>query len=168
MKKVISQEKIGVIYAFLSISTFGKMSPSDRLVVVQNVNVLRKKDEAFKQCMTEYGKKVRPDGYNEKKKVATELEREFLKTFGKITNEEQAKQFSKELCIQHPEYDAFLKMNNEYLEECNRILNAHAKQEVELDIVPLSMDGYDDLLSSNNWNFVQAGLIYDLFVKMEE
>jgi hypothetical protein len=34
--------------------------------------------------------------------------------------------------------------------------------------VPLSMNGYNELLSSNNWNFVQAGLIYDLFVNMEE
>lgn len=168
MKKVINHQSVEIICGFLSKSMYNKMSVNDRTIVLVTLRLLREKKQEFDKAMAELGKRMCPDGYDDRRKAAVELEKEFAKSFGKVENQEQAKQFTDELTAQHPEYGDFLKERELYINQCNNALNEHAQEKVELDIQQLSEKGYNDLVSSNNWTFEQAELIHTFFMKEEE
>lgn len=165
MKKVINHQSVGIICDFLSKSRYNKMSVNDRTIVLVTLRLLREKKHEFDKAMAELGKRMCPDGYEDRRKAAVELEKEFAKSFGKIENQEQAKQFTDELTAQHPEYGDFLKERELFITQCNNALNENAQEDVELDIQKLSEKGYNDLLSSNDWTFEQAELMHKFFME---
>lgn len=165
MKKVINHQSVAIIFGFLSKSRYNKMSVNDRTVVLVTLRLLREKKQEFDKAMAELGKRMCPDGYDDRRKAAVELEKEFAKSFGKIENQEQAKEFTDELIAQHPEYGDFLKERELYINQCNNALNENAQEDVELDIQKLSEKGYNDLVSSNDWTFEQAELMHKFFIE---
>lgn len=163
MKKVINHQSVGIICDFLSKSRYNKMSVNDRTIVLVTLRLLREKKQEFDKAMAELGKRMCPDGYEDRRKAAVELEKEFAKSFGKVENQEQAKQFTDELTAQHPEYGDFLKERELFITQCNNALNENAQKDVELAIQKLSEKGYNDLVSSNDWTFEQAELMHKFF-----
>lgn len=163
MKKVINHQSVGIICDFLSKSRYNKMSVNDRTIVLVTLRLLREKKQEFDKAMAELGKRMCPDGYEDRRKAAVELEKEFAKSFGKVENQEQVKQFTDELTAQHPEYGDFLKERELFITQCNNVLNENAQEDVELDIQKLSEKGYNDLVSSNDWTFEQAELMHKFF-----
>lgn len=165
MKKVINHQSVEIICGFLSKSRYNKMSVNDRTIVLVTLRLLREKKQEFDKAMAELGKRMCPEGYDERRKAVVELEKEFAESFGKIENQEQAKQFTEELSAKHPEYGDFLKERELFITQCNNALNKNAQEDVELDIQKLSEKGYNDLVSSNDWTFEQANLMHKFFME---
>lgn len=165
MKKVINHQSVELICGFLSKSMYNKMTVADRTVVLVTLRMLKEKKLEFDKTMAELGKTLMPEGYDDRRKAAMDMEKEYAESFGRIDSQERMAQFTDELKEQHPEYGDFLKERDNYISECNKALSEHAQETVELNIQQLSDKGYNDLLSSNNWNFEQAELMHTFFMK---